>query len=362
MSGIYQIQDEMCKFKKGGGIIEGIVGIDHKGTSVQALIELNKICNKLWIFHIPGYMTFHPKLYVFTKKDNSSHLMIGSNNLTLGGLFRNSEMALQIDLDLNNETDKRIFLEIENSFLRLSVDSGGSGCLCTEQLIDQLFEKGYLLDESEPADAKPTVTTSNKGDSSKTPELPFPKVPIPSPPKSPIRMTRTKESGKTKIDAIKSIPTPTIPVTSNRGFVMTLKKTDVGMGQTTKGAQRRSPEVFIPLAARDADTIFWQWDSGFKEDVKKRGIFRRKIAILISSNKVSATLMTWPEKHDFRFRTEEIRKAAQIDDILKVEISDIPGIDYEVEIINPSDPAYPRFLTVCSNPVRHSQKSWGYYL
>ena len=35
-------------------------------------------------------------------------------------------------------------------------------------------------------------------------------------------------------------------------FLMTLQRTDVGVGQTTTGTSRRSPEIFVPLSARDA--------------------------------------------------------------------------------------------------------------
>ena len=52
---------------------------------------------------------------------------------------------------------------------------------------------------------------------------------------------------------------------------MTLQKTDVGTGQTTPGTSRRSPEIFIPLVARDAEPDFWGWDELFVDDPNKLG-------------------------------------------------------------------------------------------
>src|SRR5690606_2251346 len=62
---------------------------------------------------------------------------------------------------------------------------------------------------------------------------------------------------------------------TSKGFVMTLQKTDVGTGQTTEGTSRRSPEIFIPLSARDFAPDFWGWKDSFTEDPKRLGKFDR---------------------------------------------------------------------------------------
>ena len=59
-------------------------------------------------------------------------------------------------------------------------------------------------------------------------------------------------------------------------FVMTLQRTDVGVGQTTEGTSRRSPEIFIPLAARDFDPEFWGWPRRFTTDRDWPGPFESR--------------------------------------------------------------------------------------
>ena len=53
-----------------------------------------------------------------------------------------------------------------------------------------------------------------------------------------------------------------------RIFAMTLQNTDVGKGQTTPGTSRRSPEIYIPLIARNFAPDFWGWPNKFIEDPK----------------------------------------------------------------------------------------------
>jgi len=50
---------------------------------------------------------------------------------------------------------------------------------------------------------------------------------------------------------------------SQKGFVITLQNTDVGFGQKTPGAQRRSAELFIPKIGVHSNPDFWGWPKLF---------------------------------------------------------------------------------------------------
>lgn len=144
---------------------------------------------------------------------------------------------------------------------------------------------------------------------------------------------------------------------------MTLQKTDVGTGQTTKGTARRSPEVFVPLAARDARKSFWRWDEGFEEDPNNRGKFdRRGVKVFLNGRVISLNMMTWPAKHDFRLRSEELRSAGEIGDIVKIERpSDSIGFEYRIEIVPKGSAEHALYLAKCTEKVRNSKRVWGYY-
>jgi hypothetical protein len=147
------------------------------------------------------------------------------------------------------------------------------------------------------------------------------------------------------------------------GFVMTLQQTDVGYGQKTAGTSRRSPEIFIPLKARDEDPIFWGWRALFVQDPKNSNKYDRwNVKMLVRGNVESINMMTWPLKHDFRLRSESLRRGANPGDILRIERSDgTGGYQYVVEIISSMDPNYPAHLALCSHDVPNSKKKWGYY-
>ena len=148
----------------------------------------------------------------------------------------------------------------------------------------------------------------------------------------------------------------------NRVFLMTLQRTDVGVGQIRQGTSRRSPEIFIPLAARDHNPLFWGWQDSFVEDPEKPGKWNRHgVNMRIGTDIVNVNMMTWPDKSDFRLRCEALRSAGNIGDILYLERSNGNSeFTYYVEIIPNGTLRYTEYLDVCDHPVRNSEKRWGY--
>ena len=77
---------------------------------------------------------------------------------------------------------------------------------------------------------------------------------------------------------------------------------------------------------------------------------------------ISVNMMTWPDKRDFRLRSEALRSAGDIGDILRMEKA-TPGADYEyyVEVVPQGTIQYPVYLALCRHSVRNSRKTFGYY-
>ena len=144
---------------------------------------------------------------------------------------------------------------------------------------------------------------------------------------------------------------------------MTLQRTDVGHGQTTEGTARRSPEIFIPLTARDAAPRFWGWPELFVEDPEKPGkMDRRGVRMRIGGDEATVNMMTWPDKHDFRLRSEALRRAGRVGDILRIErVEGENNFDYYVEIIPSGTSEYQRRLAQCTGTAPRSPKRFGYY-
>lgn len=77
---------------------------------------------------------------------------------------------------------------------------------------------------------------------------------------------------------------------------------------------------------------------------------------------ITVNMMTWPDRHDFRLRSESLRSAAKVGDILRIEkVNPELGFDYYVEIISEGTAPHTEHLLFCTGVVRSSRKRFGYF-
>ena len=77
---------------------------------------------------------------------------------------------------------------------------------------------------------------------------------------------------------------------------------------------------------------------------------------------VLVNMMTWPDRHDFRLRSEKLRSAGRAGDVLRIERAG-PGADHEyvAEVIRRGTSRHAAHLDLCRQVVRNSEKKYGYY-
>ena len=348
-SGTRHIAAALARFSRTGDI-EIVVGIDQRGTSAEGLQDLLDAVlpkGRVIVFHNRMPLTFHPKVYLF-KSPTAADIIVGSGNLTEGGLFTNYEAAFRLILDLTNLEQAATLQSIERVLDSWADPSTGTAIPLDSALLAQLTAAGLVPLE---ALAAPESGESERGGGAARNASPFfsARAEFRAPP-APNR------------DQSPAAPT-SFPAFRAIGFVMTLQRTDVGVGQTTSGTSRRSPEIFIPLAARDANPEFWDWPERFVSDTQKSGKFDRQgVPMRLGGEVISVNMMTWPDKRDFRLRSEALRSAGDIGDILRMEKA-TPGADYEyyVEVVPQGTIQYPVYLALCRHSVRNSRKTFGYY-
>lgn len=118
-SGLEHLAPALTKFLKKNGEVVISVGVDLDGTSQEALQLLHNSVvqhqGDVWVFHNSHRImpTFHPKLYFFRDMARAC-VVVGSGNLTQGGLFTNYEANVKIDLDLNQPDDCDFANQIED--------------------------------------------------------------------------------------------------------------------------------------------------------------------------------------------------------------------------------------------------------
>ena len=110
--GLGLIHEQLEAFYDRGNKISMIFGIGGNGGEIDVLRYLKQRFNSAHfaIFHASdtNYI-FHPKVYIFSNQLNSL-VLIGSNNLTNGGLFGNTECCIKLLID--NAVDSNVLRAI----------------------------------------------------------------------------------------------------------------------------------------------------------------------------------------------------------------------------------------------------------
>lgn len=120
-SGLSKLENAIKAMLETGGEIEMLVGLDFSTTEPKALWTMHH-----WATENSGFKYFcspisrpvyHPKMYLIRGLETES-VVVGSSNLTNGGLSGNAEANIFIKGALNSE----IFSDAEESYLRLKFD------------------------------------------------------------------------------------------------------------------------------------------------------------------------------------------------------------------------------------------------
>lgn len=367
-SGTRHISADLARFGDGGAIVRLAVGVDAQGSSkegLQMLLDHQRGNSRITVVHNENDSTFHPKLWLF-ENDEAGELLIGSGNLTGGGLFTNYEALLRIRLERSHKEDAEVLSSVRKVLEGWTTPEDEIVRELNAVLLTELVEQGYVITE-EMQRARRVSEKAAQGymaRQGKAPRL-FTSVKVPPPPTSQVGKARKLQ---TKGGPRSSDPIATSPVVGSvqRGFVMTLMQGDVGYGQTdkTRKTQARAAEVFVPLAARDQWPEFWGWPKAFKEDARKPGKYdRHKVPVRLGGNTIAVTMMTGGKKHDFRLRSGDLRKAAKVGDILRVErVEGRREFEYYAEIIPQGTALFNEFDALCDQEVKPpSKKRWGFY-
>lgn len=344
-SGVLYLRAGLANFIQHGSV-KVSVGVNFGGTSLEGMTRLyESVSNggELWVFKNENGSTFHPKAYVFSNA-SEAHVLIGSGNITRGGLYTNYEAASVLELDLQNARDQQQFTAITQALDTWTDPTTGLARLVDNGLLDRLALQGYLPPEIYSREGEEAgAAAGGEGH-----EPLFATVAVPPPPAQPQLV-------------VQSAAAPAGGGATT--FLMTLQYVDLSRGQLTPGAQERSPEIYIPLAARNFLPAFWDWPNGFIQDVgTPNKLDRFGVRMLIGTNIEEVTMTYFPHRHEFRVRSRALQNTgAQPGDILRIErTNNAVGYLYHVTIIPQGSSQYATARALCVNPVRNSAKEWGY--
>lgn len=406
-SGVAHVQEVLESFSEDRDVRIS-VGLDHGVTSMEGLIDLKKALGgrgQLFVFKNANSSTFHPKAYLF-RNDEKADVVMGSSNLTEGGLYTNYECSLRVQLTLSKRPQRAVFESVQKRLNEWSTATPGLCLEVTDELIQQLHAAGDLPSEAQIRERE-RKTRQNEKRAGNAPASPFQSHPVPSAPtiaaNGGLTSTGASTSSNTVTGRQRRRTSPASPAASQvapiasatnasatRTFGMTLQNTDVGVGRVTSGVSGRSPEVFIPIAALDLEPTFWGWRNRttpgpqYVSDAPWAATHAPALARKRASNRsgrplekldwkdasiglaghptLSADIWYNPLKVDIRFRHGALRAAGDIDDIMLIRQAPAnSGRDYDVEIVKKGDPSYPYTLARLTTSIRNSKKKIGFF-
>ncbi len=145
-SGVLRIKDSLERFRERGGRVNVYVGVDLGGTSYEALTALRLHTDSLNVVHAENGQTFHPKIYQFVGKEKGV-VVIGSHNLTGGGLWTNFESSVLIPVDGSETKEAALLKGLDEYIGNLSLLKDSFMSIGAQDDIDKLFQNGYIFKE-----------------------------------------------------------------------------------------------------------------------------------------------------------------------------------------------------------------------
>ena len=160
--GVQQIEDKLKAFAKK---VVVFAGIRNDITSYQGLRLLHSIIgSNLHVVDTGArHILFHPKLYLARGKAHA-RLIMGSANLTLGGLNNNIEASMILDFDLTSPDDKTTVDGIDSQLTVLPASHPDNIVkVASINELDDMFASGRIVDETVSSAPRIIASTGRTG-------------------------------------------------------------------------------------------------------------------------------------------------------------------------------------------------------
>jgi HKD family nuclease len=262
-SGLRRIREPLEDARSRGVDIEIVVGVDEGGATIQGLEALLDLSDRAFVFHNPGRpkRTFHPKVYIFDGA-NAKASIVGSGNLTSGGLFGNYEAAsiVRVATDDPDENAHKYIADIDTFYTAIR-DDPASTRLLDADLVQALKDHPTIIIGDEryrgqrgPAGDSSALPSSSLFEKSEVSLLGIPTVASSSPKSgrpTEVDDEEDDDDGIALIDHLAEIDATEagadageIEIASSRGFYKRLSSSDVSLSSSPG-------QIIIPIRFRE---------------------------------------------------------------------------------------------------------------
>lgn len=393
---VLRLKARLCALHAGGTAVRMVVGVDMGGTSKEVLKELASWPVEVYVFkNRKSGVTFHPKLYI-VEAANTAEVLLGSNNLTDGGLYGNYEGAVRVSYSLPADA-------IELTKAKTELSKFISPALPVGRRLDAAYLQLLLLRRDIPDEAEARTrrrlargTASPNGAAADAfgfestlgaPALPMEvkNVVLAAVQHQLDELAAKKiaqKKAKTKADAAGVVRLPgsepdfdirsftPLAQISPAAFYLELTTTD-GKAGNIPGEQR------IPLEALHAAHEFWGWPDSYAESVNPRkgpnaGGIRRvylsrkplwRVRSAIDKSKdvtVGVRMYYVVANSDFRFHSGALKNWAQAGDLVRIIPVENECYAYECTLAVAGTPEHAVWTALCGPTSGKSPRMFGY--
>ncbi len=235
-SGIAHLESSLIQYLAKGNRLNVTVGIDLDNTTKEGLEALLNLQShgpmSVHVHHNEAGTIFHPKLYLFRNSTDAA-LIVGSNNVTEAGLFRNTEAGLEIRAAVGDE----VILSALNSLEAWRDIKSGLAKELTSTFLGELVANGYVKAEAVVRAEMAARKAAAKPKAGGTKKL-FSSLSISAPARKPLPTATGPTGAKGTIASTKKpIATPKTAAATATGQVLLMRV-----------RKARGTQVQIPLA------------------------------------------------------------------------------------------------------------------
>jgi len=330
---LLRLSKELKHWRTSGRTLEGIFGIDHRGTTSQALELALNLFDTTYICHTSASSTFHPKIYL-SWGDNAALCIFGSHNLTVGGTETNLEGAIKIEFEV--PADNAEFDAALSCWTSLLPENFGLTKILTKTLLNALQRAGLVSDENRLR-LTATETTSAASESELFPNT-HPKPPSAIPKKVFEEITTIKEQTRDQ------------SLAGSSALVIQIVPHHNGEVFLSKLAVNQNPDFFgFPFTGRTVPKKASNpsYPQRLPDPLVSVIVYDASEVVVLDKNNFPLNTVFYEKKSEIRitFPPDFVGVVDQFA-VMVMQLAE-DAHDYLIEVFNPGSQAYDDYLSVC---------------
>ena len=367
-----RLRDAIATLRAAGVPVRVVVGVDMGGTSREVLQEIGRwdVDRRIVKHRHPGH-TFHPKIYLVEWADRAE-IILGSSNLTEGGMFNNYEASSRIRYALPN--DQPAYAAAQQQLQRFIDPQGPTAYQITPELLAQILQLPEIPNEAEARRRRAANAPARLQEGAERPANPFGVEDMQAPPPLPaalldqlivnVQRRRREARAVPEHQPAAAAEPQQAPQIAPAAFYMTLPTLQ---GPNIPGEAR------IPLDAIELAQDFWGWPDNYERKESPRAGNRRvywdwkpnwrirSVAEMARANVLAVRMYMYDNSSDFRFYARPLVNAGgDLGDIVRITRVAEPGVEFDCVLARRGTREHALWLPYCTQAVRNSDRRFGY--